>query len=515
MKEHLESPTNKTFKGTSKTIQNELLQCMLDVCRDEIKLEIERATFLAVICDETTDVSNHAQLTLIFRYIDTSGNAVERFWGFFIPPGHKAKDVFGCIKSQLEIVIPGRHDKLVAQSYDGAAVMSGEFNGVQALVKQQYVSAHYIHCEAHKLNLVMERAVAVNTKARRFFADLHAIPKFFAHSSDRLAALDAAVAVRVPHASLIRWNSNIRTVEMIHDYREPLLDSFIALSESPRSTQPTVEGASHLIRVFKDPEFNYWLNFFHLVMPHVEILYNQLQSRQADAVRVNTYVSDFIRAVQKIRDDVSNGTALLETRDHENEPRQQRHQDIIQTLKAAALEVCDLIVVNSMERFKFTDHLEAASLLFCSRFKDYNNVFPEQEFQTTIKSFPQLQEDRLKKELKLLYNREDFRSSTGAIPLLKTLLANNLDTVFREVVKLLKIVCTMPMTTAEAERSFSTLKRIKTFLRNTMAEDRLSALAMLSIEKQLIARMDNFVDRVISKFIQLKDRRMDFVYKKA
>jgi len=34
------------------------------------------------------------------------------------------------------------------------------------------------------------------------------------------------------------------------------------------------------------------------------------------------------------------------------------------------------------------------------------------------------------------------------------------------------------MTTAEVERSFSTLKRIKTFLRNSMTEDRLTALAM-------------------------------------
>jgi hypothetical protein len=35
------------------------------------------------------------------------------------------------------------------------------------------------------------------------------------------------------------------------------------------------------------------------------------------------------------------------------------------------------------------------------------------------------------------------------------------------------------MTTAEAERSFSTLKRIKTFLINLMMEDRLTVLAML------------------------------------
>jgi len=42
------------------------------------------------------------------------------------------------------------------------------------------------------------------------------------------------------------------------------------------------------------------------------------------------------------------------------------------------------------------------------------------------------------------------------------------------------------MSTAESERCFYTLKRIKTFLRNTMHQERLPALAMLSIEKNFI-----------------------------
>ena len=41
-------------------------------------------------------------------------------------------------------------------------------------------------------------------------------------------------------------------------------------------------------------------------------------------------------------------------------------------------------------------------------------------------------------------------------------------------------------TTAESERCFSTLKRIKTFLRNAMAQNCLYALAMFSMKKNLI-----------------------------
>lgn len=45
--------------------------------------------------------------------------------------------------------------KIVAQSYDGASVMSGCLNGVQAKIKQYFPCAIYTHCMAHRLNLVV------------------------------------------------------------------------------------------------------------------------------------------------------------------------------------------------------------------------------------------------------------------------------------------------------------------------------------------------------------------------
>jgi len=43
--------------------------------------------------------------------------------------------------------------------------------------------------------------------------------------------------------------------------------------------------------------------------------------------------------------------------------------------------------------------------------------------------------------------------------------------VFPNIFRLLKIVATLPMTTCEAERSFSALRRLKMFLRTTASED--------------------------------------------
>lgn len=46
--------------------------------------------------------------------------------------------------------------KIMAQSYDGASVMSGHLHGVQSRIKEHYPSAIYTHCMAHCLNLVVE-----------------------------------------------------------------------------------------------------------------------------------------------------------------------------------------------------------------------------------------------------------------------------------------------------------------------------------------------------------------------
>jgi hypothetical protein len=46
---------------------------------------------------------------------------------------------------------------------------------------------------------------------------------------------------------------------------------------------------------------------------------------------------------------------------------------------------------------------------------------------------------------------------------------------FYEISRLTRIACTIPITTASAERSFSSLKRIKTYLRTTMSDERLTS----------------------------------------
>lgn len=68
-----------------------------------------------------------------------------------------------------------------------------------------------------------------------------------------------------------------------------------------------------------------------------------------------------------------------------------------------------------------------------------------------------------------------------------------------------RILLTIPVSVASGERSFSKLKLIKNYLRNRMGQDRLSNLAIISIEKELSKMLD--YNDVITDFANLKSRK--------
>lgn len=142
----------------------------------------------------------------------------------------------------------------------------------------------------------------------------------------------------------------------------------------------------------------------------------------------------------------------------------------------------------------------------------FKKQFPDDILDTVIQSYPFLSRNKLKTELQIIYGRDDFRNVRKTTDLLGFFI-DNLSECFGEVMKLLKIIITVPMTSSEAERCFSCLNRIKTFLRSTMEEERLTALAMLSMEKDFVHQLVDFNESVIDKFAAKKERRMDFLYK--
>lgn len=75
---------------------------------------------------------------------------------------------------------------------------------------------------------------------------------------------------------------------------------------------------------------------------------------------------------------------------------------------------------------------------------------------------------------------------------------------------LLKVLATLPVSTATAERMFSKVERTLTTLRSTMSEERLEAIILLQAHRDRIVDMPT--DQIISKFAECGARRLDFAF---
>ena len=80
------------------------------------------------------------------------------FLGLYSINETTGKALAGMIKDiLLRLQLP--LSNLTSQTYDGAANMSGAFQGCQALVKEVQPRALFVHCGAHITHLVVSKAV--------------------------------------------------------------------------------------------------------------------------------------------------------------------------------------------------------------------------------------------------------------------------------------------------------------------------------------------------------------------
>lgn len=95
-------------------------------------------------------------MSICIRYV-VGFDIVERFLEFVdVSSGQDANHIVAAIFKCFEkLNINMNTLYIVAQSYDGASVMSGCLGGVQAKIKEYYPCAIYTHCMAHRLNLVV------------------------------------------------------------------------------------------------------------------------------------------------------------------------------------------------------------------------------------------------------------------------------------------------------------------------------------------------------------------------
>lgn len=474
---------------TSNTSQNELLECCYIVYQEEILKQIRDTQFIAIMADETTDTSQTTQLVIVFRYL-YNNQIREMFWGFFNPASTDAIGISKVLLTELAKVIPNDSSKLIGQTFDGASVMRGDKKGVKIKLQEVYKNAHYVHCYAHQLNLILKSS-SKSKRVSRFFAQITAISNYFSRSPNRIKILGEFMSTRIASSSATRWNFGSRVVGTVTENYDAILDCLKKIEES--LTESSIIDAPTLIHYMQSNSFLFYLELFNSILIHVSILFNQLQSRQTDISKVKSFIKQFKNQLEIIKEN------FVES----NKPQAQVNE---------AIEVIANIYEDIDSRLEFKGHLMAETLFDNSRFADFNIIFPADTFKNALDAYSFLNRNCLQTELEIFYSREEFRNLSNLSDILNCLTTTNLISFFPETYKLLMLLLTIPMTTVDPERKFSTLKRIKTEIRNRMGDGRLNALTAISGCKPFFDGIE-IQDKIIDKFANMKDRKMDLIKK--
>ena len=506
LRTHLEMST--VFKGVSNHIQNDLIEAVASSLLEEIKSEIKETKFVSVLVDETTDVSTIAQLSIVLRYV-YDGKTRERFIGFCdVSKDRTASSISEIIRQFLTEF--SCNQKLIAQSYDGAANMAGNMNGVQALIKSTHPEALFIHCHAHVLNLVLSQSMNSLSECKIFFSTLSGIAAFFSRSTKRTKFLEEFLKRRLPHVSPTRWAYSSRLVNVVCEDRSKLCDVFNEMLNNPTEIeQDMLVPARGFLSTLEDFTFCFLLRTFNNIYAFTDILYNILQSKTFDILYCRNKIAETRQNIAAMRGNFED--VYAETVSNVGEPSKRKSLNY----RRIYCEIFDNVDSHLDSRFQDYGNLQFLALLSCDKYLSYRKKFPEQAFNNLVHSYGSRFENvRLKNELTVLYCSKEFENKTP-YELLKILTSTDMSSCFPQLSCLVSLICTIPVSTASVERSFSALKRIKTYSRNTTAEKRLSNLAVISIESELleeIKRRETFFEKTV-QFFATKERRMDFHYR--
>lgn len=453
----------------------------------------------------------------------------ERFLGFYdVSSDRDAKAITSVVMRAIANYSPA--NKLICQTYDGASCMSGQHGGVQALVKAHCPSALFIHCYAHKLNLVLAQGTNNIQAAKLFFAGLDAFHSFFSRSCKRSALLcEVDRAVRVPGGSVVRWNFKSRAVHAIHEGRTLLCVAFDRIMTEPGWDKDTIAQSAALKQKLEDFDFTFLLGVFQSIFGLTEAF----QSKTADIKKCQDRINSTINALKATRTDETFTGIYDETVQAVGEPGHRRkrrrrgwealeqglsqHQegdkDTVSSFRRLYFQIVDSIVLHMTQRFADMEHLSFFRVMDHTSFSSFCKpaAFPRRELAQLIKTYPFFDEHKLRNELHTLYNNRLFHKPPAER--LQFLIEDELHGTHSKVYKLLQLMLTIPATSTSAERSFSCLKRIKTYL---SGQDRLVNLAKISIDSVVVEDLKasgKFYNMVIDHFATMKDRRMAFLFK--
>ncbi len=163
--------------------------------------------------------------------------------------------------------------------------------------------------------------------------------------------------------------------------------------------------------------------------------------------------------------------------------------------RAEFFKVLDCVEVQFGERFN-QDSLKSLQSL--------ENVLLTGLLTDSVDKYPELHRGTLAVQLPLFHQKFSCSSSREAAEVLRGMPVE-VRGLFDQVEVLVRILLVVPVSSCEAERSFSALRRLKTWLRATMGQDRLNSLLVFNVHKD---KLDNLnINNICQEFVGPSDTR--------
>ncbi|KAJ8364351.1 hypothetical protein SKAU_G00131820 [Synaphobranchus kaupii] len=518
LEEHMRNPAGRVTYLSHQS-QDELISALASETLSSIVTEVKAAKFYSVIVDSTIDITRIDQFSLSLRYVTETGNSIERFIQFEELPSSNADAFYNVLVNALNAL--GLDVKLIrGQAYDGARTMSGHLSGLQAKIKQHCSQkAFYVHCCAHNLNLILLDAACSLCGAKLFFGTLESLYCFLTSSLPRFKILEEEQAnmqlegtiLTLKRLSDTRWASRKQATEAVIQSLPAILAALERIKEHNLTSPKTASEADGLLHKISTFEFKLMLCIWNAILQKTYILSNYLQKESLDINMAVQLIDTCMAQLKEMRTDLSfeemietgqdmarrcnssteftEGRGRKRKRFHDELAEDEVIQDPKTRFKVEFyFHVLDILVQQFEKRF--TDFRQMAKLFSIlnprnfstddatNRIQDLANFYAE-DVSTSEQVLDEFLSFRgMCNELEIKFN------TTEAV--LPFMVCNDMDRAFPNISILYRIYATLPVTSANAERSFSRLKLIKNYLRACMKEGRLSNLTLLSIEKDIV-----------------------------
>jgi hypothetical protein len=492
------------------------------------EIDSEVCPVYSVLADEATDCSNKEQMPIVLRYVDSKKEINECFVRFVeCEDGMTGEALPKNIEDTFsEIGLP--LGQCCGQGYDGASAMSSKSKGMSGRILQKNPKALYVHCSIDKTCGIQ--------MVKNMLSHGQTISSFFSPSPKRTQLLKKKMKEIGSKRQKLGAPSTKRWVERITNLDE-FVNAFEAIIHSLTYMKENENGDFDTSSAEAETNLNSILSFKFIVclvitanlLHHTMSLTVQLQQRKIDIAEslkhinlLKAHLNKLCRTVEDVHDEYYDMAVELA-----NNVKVEDELDRI-CRKQTARENYPADTARDYYRVMLTvpilDHLiEQMEFRFPSKMCNIYNGFyiipnnflccKEVDWKAQFMKFVDAYSDdmpsyhRIHAELSLWETswKENF-DKIRYDSIADTLQHCN-ELAFPNIFAALKILAVLLVTMCECERSVSALRQMKTWLRNTMANERLNGLAQMHINDDIQVN----VDKVINTFARMHQRRMQFL----